>query len=276
MSLRGALAIFSLAFCVGVVLRDLHTVPCVACTKPTVVVRPMARVTRDTPPPASSTTDWIDALVLHGRDASTPVNFVQIGANDGAMHDPLHPLIASQMDRMWRGVLVEPTPWAMARLRRTYAALRGAFTFVEAAVATACDNGTVDLYEARPANMTAYMTSEPHWTTGISTLGVPPGRRASDYTRTRVPCVTMAELAAWHMRGLERVDLLLVDTEGFDWPLVSQWVAWPAQQRPAAVVWEAWQATKEQMNKALDAVLFFTHRGFNVSKTGERDLVAWL
>ncbi len=51
------------------------------------------------------------------RSLGKAVSFVQVGANDGERGDLLSPLIREQQ---WRGVLVEPVPQAMERLRKTY------------------------------------------------------------------------------------------------------------------------------------------------------------
>src|SRR5436309_6279162 len=45
------------------------------------------------------------------------LTFIQIGAFDGVTHDPLRKYIGKCG---WRGVLVEPQPWAATRLRELY------------------------------------------------------------------------------------------------------------------------------------------------------------
>jgi hypothetical protein len=88
----------------------------------------------------------------------TPVYFVQVGANDGILDDPIHPFVQTQG---WRGVLIEPQPNIFEVLRRSYAGSEG-LTFINAAI------------DHRPGRSTLYCiephTDVPDWTLGIASF----------------------------------------------------------------------------------------------------------
>lgn len=168
-------------------------------------------------------------------DAFPSAVFVEIGANDGEQHDHLRPMI---VERDWRGVMVEPVPYVFERLRDNYAALERV-TVENAAVADR--DGRRPFYHLAPS---ADYRSEglPQWYDGIGSFSrdaVLDHRRLIPDIETRlvqtdVPCLTFDSLCAKH--GLTHVDLLLVDTEGYDHEILRQIDL--SAHRPALVVYE--------------------------------------
>jgi len=161
--------------------------------------------------------------------------FVEIGANDGEQHDHLRPLI---LERQWRGVMVEPVPYVFERLRRNYADVDR--VAVENA-AISDQDGQRPFFHLAPV---ADYRNEglPQWYDGIGSFS-----RASvlDHQRlipdiesrlveTEVPCLTFDSLVAKH--GLGQVDLLLVDTEGYDYEVLRHIDL--DRHRPALVIYE--------------------------------------
>ena len=59
----------------------------------------------------------LEFLLAAFARAYPQARFVQIGANDGMLEDPLREFILANR---WRGVLVEPVPYLFERLQRTY------------------------------------------------------------------------------------------------------------------------------------------------------------
>jgi FkbM family methyltransferase len=139
------------------------------------------------------------------------VSFVQIGANDGSSGDPLAPYLDQQG---WRGILVEPIPVSFAELER----LRGGdsrFTLVQAAI-TEHAAPTVVMYAAADGPVWAHQFASLHRDVltkhagGISYL--------QDLARIEVPAKTFSEL----VEGIERIDVVQIDTEGHDAAIVDQ------------------------------------------------------
>ena len=160
---------------------------------------------------------------------------MEVGANDGAQHDHLRSCILS---RAWRGVMVEPVPYVFERLRRNYAHLPR----------VALENGAVGerdgslpfyhLVDASPAERRRL----PDWYDGIGSFSVdtvmshePDIPDICDRLRSvEVPTLTFDSLCRKH--EIEQVDLLVVDTEGYDWEIISRidFSRW----RPQLVIYE--------------------------------------
>jgi FkbM family methyltransferase len=145
---------------------------------------------------------------------------VQIGANDGHSHDPLHPIPSG-----WTGVLVEPVPAVFARLRDTVGERPG-LRLVNAAVAERA--GRVPFY-SDPAD---------------DTLGSLDPAQLADPVVTEVDAVTWAELA------VERADLLVIDTEGHDWEILRH--APLERLRPRLIVFEHYHLPAGDRDAARD------------------------
>ncbi len=161
--------------------------------------------------------------------------FVEIGANDGDKHDHLRPMILAHD---WRGVMVEPVPYLFERLRVNYRGVPG--VAVENSAVAASD-GWLPFYHLAPSADYA-REGLPYWYDGIGSLSreavLAHGRLIADIESrlvvTRVPCLTFESLLVKH--GLQNIDLLLTDTEGYDGELIQQIDF--AVHRPALVIYE--------------------------------------
>ena len=145
--------------------------------------------------------------------------FVEVGSNDGDQHDHLQRFIRTTA---WRGVMVEPVPYIFERLRRNYDGLER----------VALENAAIGLHDGSAPFWFLVDASEeerrglPDWYDGIgsfskeSVLGhavhipdIEDGLVCRD-----VPVLTLASLCRKH--GLDAIDLLVVDTEGYDAEIV--------------------------------------------------------
>lgn len=144
--------------------------------------------------------------------------FIQIGANDGKMADPLRDsVIASR----WRGILVEPVPYLYRRLVENYPRRAG---LVFENVAIADRGGSRPFYYLRAAEGEADV---PDWHIGLGSFlkesvlahaGDIPGLEQR-LVEEPVACVTFAELCARH--HVESIDILNIDTEGYDYEILK-------------------------------------------------------
>jgi FkbM family methyltransferase len=188
------------------------------------------------------------ARLLRGFAARYPrAFFVEIGANDGQQHDPLRELILS---RDWRGIMVEPVPFVFERLRRNYAGL-GRVALENVAIADRV--GTRPFYhlaEAAPEERAAL----PGWYDGIGSFSrgavLEHGRDIPGIderlVRTEVPCLTLEALLERH--AVDRVDLLLVDAEGYDWEILRRTDL--ESIRPRLVIYEHYHLAQEDRELA--------------------------
>jgi FkbM family methyltransferase len=152
-------------------------------------------------------------------DAYPEARFVEIGSNDGVQHDHLRPFVLSHR---WRGVMVEPQPHVFTRLERNYGNVPG--VSLERAAVTGRDGSVPFFYPAPPAE--DEREALPDWYDGIGSLSRDFVLSHSEHipglerrvVRDEVRSLTYGSLCARH--DLDRVDLLVLDTEGSDWEIL--------------------------------------------------------
>jgi len=140
----------------------------------------------------------LDSAVTHAL-ARADVSLVQVGANDGQRGDPVRPFISQYG---WRALLIEPLPEPFALLSRRYARDE---RIAMANVAIAETDGELTLY-VKPGTRTTTASALPK----RNVLGREAGLRP-----VTVEALTFGTVFARH--GVERVDLLQIDTEGYDY-----------------------------------------------------------
>ena len=168
----------------------------------------------DLKPHLSYTAPSIDILDLAIRDLMSrqpDIFFLQIGAHDGVSYDPIHDYVRKYH---WRGLLVEPQPHVFQKLRENYADEKQ-LLFENSAIAT--QNGTLDLYcfENATAGDHASMLASTH----KHYLQLNGDNHRGALGTITVPALTLESLLDRHR--VERVNLLQIDTEGFDFEIIK-------------------------------------------------------
>lgn len=159
--------------------------------------------------------------------------FLQIGAFDGVGDDDLRELIIAHQ---LRGVLVEPQPAAFARLRETYRD-QPQLTFLQVAIAER--EGVRELYCRRgKASMAASFDRGHLLRHGIS---------SDEIVVQSVACHTVE--SAIRAGDLERVDLIQIDAEGYDWSIIRSIDF--GRLRPAILRFEYRNMSKQDANFCL-------------------------
>lgn len=189
-------------------------------------------------------------LVLSQPD----VFFLQIGAFDGRTGDQIHDYVTRWR---WRGVLVEPQPRYFRALQETYAG-HDQLTLHQVAVSERRETRT--LYSIRDDD------SNPDWAGQIATFD---RSRLGDFEgrieEQQVPCIPIADLLV----GVDRVDLLQVDVEGYDAEIIRMF---PFESYlPSVVRFENWCLNRADHARAVSRLVDFDYR---VAVTGN-DTVAW-
>ena len=167
--------------------------------------------------------------LLHNPDFT----FLQIGAFDGEGDDDLRALI---VEYGLRGVLVEPQPAAFARLCETYCD-QPQVTLLEAAIAER--PGTRDFYCRRGEASMAASFDRRHLTKH--------GIADAEIVALPVACHTIDTALA--VAGLERVDLIQIDAEGYDYQIIRTINF--ARVRPAIVRFEYRHMTGREADACL-------------------------
>lgn len=193
---------------------------------PEAVKRPLRRFL----PPEPTLTDRILAAFAAQYPSAV---FCVVGANDGLGHDPLRPHVLA--NRRWTGVLIEPLPDAFGRLRQTYKSRP--FRFINAAIGK---RGSQPFYYLDPAVLEAAPIAR-DWYSFIASFdrnhlvrhGQMAGSDFEPFIRSiEVQSMPLGEALA----GLNHLDLLMIDAEGYDW-LILQQIDF-AKWHPAVVVYE--------------------------------------
>jgi FkbM family methyltransferase len=143
--------------------------------------------------------------------------FVQIGANDGVIYDPIHRFVNQYQ---WRGILVEPLQDLFSKLRENY---RDNPHLQFECIAIADKEEIRKFYRINKE-----LTYLPTWCKGLGTFNLEvllshkwalPD--IEHYIESvEVPCTTLTALMAKHQ--VKSLDLLQIDTEGFDYEVIKQ------------------------------------------------------
>ncbi|HSX43299.1 MAG TPA: FkbM family methyltransferase [Candidatus Saccharimonadales bacterium] len=158
--------------------------------------------------------------------------FVEIGAMDGIAHDSLHKHIISNPG--WTGVLVEPLPDMFQKLQENYKATPG-LRFENTAITDT--NGQAQITRIPSKNVGQEC---PEWADGISTLK-PEVHIISRYENLKPyavqePVTTMTFPKLVEKHHITNIDLLQIDTEGYDKEIFDQ--IWTAGFRPGLIKFE--------------------------------------
>jgi FkbM family methyltransferase len=160
-------------------------------------------------------------LVRAFADEYPDAFFIEIGANDGEQHDYLEPFIRT---RRWRGIMVEPVPYVFERLQRNYGDL-GRVALENVAIADR--DGRLPFYYLDQAGEDE-RGELPEWYDALGSFSremvlanapeIPDIERR--LVRSEVPCLTFESLCRRH--GVDGLDLVVVDAEGFDYEIVKR------------------------------------------------------
>lgn len=203
--------------------------------------------------------DRIEAAMQLFGAIHPDATFLQVGANDGKARDPLRVQIAR---RRWRGVMVEPVPYVFDRLTARY----GSHPRIRLAqVAIADQVGTLPFYHLRQAAPGEKVWKYYHALGSFRRDVVLKHETlipdiASRIVETPVACATID--GVWGRSGLGELDLLFIDTEGYDFEILRT-VDFSAL-RPRLLVYEHIHLSPEDRRAAQELITakgywFFEH-----------------
>ncbi len=171
------------------------------------------RTTRYLFPPPSL--DSIVAKLYDGR----PAVVVQVGSNDGLQHDPIAPLIRTNPE--WQVLFIEPLPHLFRRLTANYPQV-SRYRFENVAIS--------EKEEMRPLyyisdDIKKTRNDAPWWYDQLGSFErlhiVRHGQEFEPFiTSEPVRCEPLREVLT--RNGIETIDLLQIDTEGYDYQILKQ------------------------------------------------------
>lgn len=199
-----------------------------------------------------------------------PLSFIQIGGNDGFSNDPVHKFIKRDG---WEGVILEPLPDIFeSALQRLYAKDEKVVT-INAALGA----------EAGVANIYRIGFSNKRWATGLTSFnrevlekafsgglvaknlkkeGIAEVPSPKDgIVAQEIKVTTVQELTTQY--NLEQLDLLQIDTEGYDYEVVKMFMN--AGARPQVIVYEHIHLSNSDQAQCRDLL---TGNGYNLRPFG--------
>ena len=182
--------------------------------------------------------------------------FVQVGANDGVIDDPLRQLI---LKYHLPGLLMEPMPDVFAELLKNYA---GETQLAFENCALWHEDGECEFFRVKP---TAYPNPRVKGMAGMSRevlLGSSrhlPGL-ARNLETSRVQTVSPKSLFEKH--AVSQIDLLLVDAEGFDDQIIKIILEYGA--RPAIIHYEHLHLSPDRQDASAH---FLSEKGYRFART---------
>ncbi len=165
---------------------------------------------------ASSRHSIFDCILSREFASLEGIRFIQIGANDGELEDPLVSYIARFG---WQGTMYEPLPQFCDVLRRKYAD-NPAVRVVNAAIHR--EGGDRDMFYISPADKEI-----PGFVAGLGTFDhariVAAAKRLGlderEVSKRRVATVNWPSVLAAY--GDQQCDVLAIDTEGYDYEILK-------------------------------------------------------
>lgn len=184
-----------------------------------------------------------DTALIKLSRALPDVRYLIVGANDGTRGDPLYHHTGRPN---WRGTLFEPLPVPFQGLTKSYAGRAGATLRNQAVVADA-PGGTRKFF-----NVPFSSTNSSFRRDVIVKHAIVPGFEDVEKRMVEidVDCVAVGELAA--EPGFAPPDVLLTDTEGYDFTLFGAW--WALGWRPYFVEVEVIHLAEAERTAIRDAL----------------------
>lgn len=199
----------------------------------------------------AATAGWTrDPAHLIGKDIKEKKAFVlQIGSNDGISGDPIFKLMQRRPD--WEGLFVEPVPYLFQRLKDNYGD-SPRFRFINSAV----NDGSSQMFYWVDQHAKDEIPGLPEWWEQIGSfrkgyIQEILGPNISGHVReTLIKGITLQELMAKY--SVASVDVLHVDTEGYEWKILRQLEGIPL--RPRIILFEHKHLSAAEKNEALNVL----------------------
>jgi len=191
-----------------------------------------------------------------------PFFFLQIGAFDGISCDPIHKYIQKYK---WSGIMLEPQPKPFKELVDSYQDNKN-IKVVNAALSDT--KGDRTLYILQGDHLPAWAKSMASFSRGNILKHECFIDEIEKYVVSiSVPTINFDALISEN--GITTIDLLQIDTEGFDSEILSMF---PFEKiKPALIHFESKHIEKKTLEDTLDRLISF---GYMVARDGQEDMVA--
>lgn len=195
------------------------------------------------------------------------VFFIQIGANDGFVSDPLYKFI--RRDK-WQGVLIEPVDYLFKQLKANYAPINTDNQLNFEQVAISNDTGSKEFYYVKSftpsAEMPVYLNQQGSFNKE-HLQKVKENFPKVEIGKMTIPCQTISNIIKKYKP--KQVDLIHIDTEGHDYHIVKS-IDFEST-KPNMVFFEHRHITQAQRDELKE---IFSKYNYNILEE-EYDTFAW-
>lgn len=197
--------------------------------------------------------DVFEILIEQIDPMSPDFFFIEVGANDGCSGDPVHESVKRYG---WHGLLLEPQPDVFEKLTKNY---RDQSQLILENAALGEQDGTMPFYTLEGSDYLA--------TFDRNTLA----KRSPDPSKIiEIPVQVMTFATLMQKHGIQRVDLLMVDTEGFDYQIIKMALK-DGLPKPRLIRYEHLHLTTSSRNACVDLLV---SNGYKLLRD-ERDTIAY-
>lgn len=186
------------------------------------------------------------------------VFFVQVGSNDGSHGDPIRDLVIRNTN--WKGLFIEPIPFLFERLKQNY---NNSERFIFEKIAISTKRGIQKFYYVSE-DAKAQLGSLPKWYDQLGSfdrnhiLKHLEGKLEPYIVEEDIETVTMQEI--FDRNNIEKIDLLHIDTEGFDYKVLSQ-VDF-LRYKPSVIMYEHKHLSDDEKNLAKSLLQKYNYKCF--------------
>lgn len=209
-------------------------------------------------------------ISVYSKSIGKDFTLIQIGANDGITHDPVHKFIKRDN---WKGVLLEPQKYVFEKfLQRLY---RKNKTIHVLNAALGKEDGLASIYKIG--------FSQARWATGLTTFDKATLEKAFENGHVERKCkkegLTIPENSASHIveeqvqiiatstllkkYDISQIHMLMIDTEGFDFEVIKMFDL--DVNSPGIIVYENTHLSDEDYEACSG---YLINHNYNVEKFG--------
>ena len=221
-------------------------------------------------PKPGSLNEFLD---VYSRSKKGDFYVIQIGANDGITHDPIHKFIKRDG---WKGVLLEPQAYVFNHFLKKIYAKNAGITPLCAAIGP--EDGSMPLYKIGFSNM--------RWATGLASFQKENVEKAFSSGLVQAQCLkyqiqipeasrriiaedvsVVSPETLLNRYGINAIDLLQIDAEGFDYEVIKIFKI--GQIKPKAIIFEHTHLSKHDSASCLGHL---EENGYKVAHFGPNTL----
>jgi len=205
----------------------------------------------------------VQERILKALGSKPKVFFVQVGSNDGVQGDPIHDLIVSRSN--WTGIFIEPIGFLFRRLKTNY---ENGERYIFENVAIDTEKGSKKFYYVSEK---ASELDLPYWHDQLGSFDKAHIIRALG--EQMIPYIVEGDVECLPLQDVldrnhvDAIDLLHIDTEGFDYKVLSQLDL--KRYRPSAILFEHHLLTDEEFFKARELL---SRAGYRLLQYGQDTL----